>query len=85
MLRDAWLTASLAVLLAATAYISRHLSLPQLRWPALVMAGVVLFRLTLNHHILDYDDAAWLGRWWVIYGYGLPLVMFHVALQGVCR
>jgi len=81
VLRDAWLTASLAVLLAATAYISRHLSLPQLRWPALVMAGVVLFRLTLNHHILDYDDAAWLGRWWVIYGYGLPLVMFHVAFK----
>ena len=81
VLRDAWLTASLAVLLAATGHISRLLALPQLRWPALIMAGVVLFRLTLNHHILDYDEDAWLGRWWVIYGYGLPLVMFHLAFK----
>ncbi|MEE4239064.1 MAG: DUF2339 domain-containing protein [Anderseniella sp.] len=81
VLRDAWLSASLAALVAATGYVSRHLSLPQLRWPALVMAGVVLFRLTLNHHILDYDEEAWLGRWWVIYGYGLPLAMFHLALK----
>jgi uncharacterized membrane protein len=79
VLRDAWLTASLAALVAATGYISRYLSLPQLRWPALVIALAVFGRLTLNHHILDYDEAAWLGRWWVIYGYGLPLLMFHLA------
>jgi uncharacterized membrane protein len=79
VLRDAWLTASLAALLAATGAISRQLSLPQLRWPALIIAVAVLGRLTLNHHILDYDEAAWLGRWWVIYGYGLPLLMFHLA------
>ena len=79
VLRDAWLTASLAALLAATGYISRFLSLPQLRWPALIIALVVLGRLTLNHHILDYDETAWLGRWCVIYGYGLPLLMFHLA------
>jgi uncharacterized membrane protein len=79
VLRDAWLTASLATLVAATGYISRYLALPQLRWPALIIALAVLGRLTLNHHILDYDETAWLGRWWVIYGYGLPLLMFHLA------
>ena len=79
VLRDAWLTASLATLVAATGYISRYLALPQLRWPALLIALAVLARLTLNHHILDYDETAWLGRWWVIYGYGLPLLMFHLA------
>lgn len=79
VLRDAWLTASLAALLAATGYISRILNLPQLRWPAVLIALAVLARLGLNLHVLDYADTHWLGRYWVIYGYGLPLVMFHLA------
>ncbi len=79
VLRDAWLSASLAALLAATGYISRTLALPQLRWPAMLIALAVLTRLGLNLHVLDYADTHWLGRYWVIYGYGLPLVMFHLA------
>lgn len=79
VLRDAWLSASLAALLAATGYISRSLNLPQLRWPAMLIALAVLVRLGLNLHVLDYADNHWLGRYWVIYGYGLPLVMFHLA------
>lgn len=79
VLRDAWLSASLAALLAATSYISKSLNLPQLRWPAMLIAIVVLARLGLNLHVLDYADTHWLGRYWVIYGYGLPLVMFHLA------
>ncbi len=79
VLRDAWLSASLAALLAATGYISRILTLPQLRWPAMLIALAVLVRLGLNLHVLDYGDTHWLGRYWVIYGYGLPLVMFHLA------
>ncbi len=79
VLRDAWLSASLAALLAATGYISRSVSLPQLRWPAMLIALAVLARLGLNLHVLDYVDNHWLGRYWVIYGYGLPLAMFHLA------
>ena len=79
VLRDAWLSVSLATLLAATGYISKSLSLPQLRWPAVLIALAVLVRLGLNLHVLDYADTHWLGRYWVIYGYGLPLVMFHLA------
>ena len=79
VLRDAWLSASLAALLAATGYISRSLSLPQLRWPAMLIALAVLARLGLNLHVLDYADNHWLGRYWVVYGYGLPLIMFHLA------
>ncbi|MEM7632915.1 MAG: DUF2339 domain-containing protein [Pseudomonadota bacterium] len=79
VLRDAWLSASLAALLAATGYISRSLDLPQLRWPAILIALAVLARLGLNLHVLDYADSHWLGRYWVVYGYGLPLVMFHMA------
>ena len=79
VLRDAWLSASLAALLAATGYISRSLDLPQLRWPAMLIALAVLARLGLNLHVLDYADSHWLGRYWVVYGYGLPLVMFHLA------
>ena len=79
VLRDAWLSASLAALLAATGYISRSLNLPQLRWPAMLIALVVLARLGLNLHVLDYANSHWLGRYWVVYGYGLPLVMFHLA------
>ncbi len=69
----------LAALLAATGYISRSLDLPQLRWPAILIALAVLVRLGLNLHVLDYADSHWLGRYWVVYGYGLPLVMFHLA------
>ncbi len=79
VLRDAWLSACLAVLLAATGYISKSLNLPQLRWPAMLIGLVVLARLGLNLHVLDYADTQWLGRFWVVYGYGLPLVMFHLA------
>lgn len=79
VLRDAWLSASLAALLAATGYISKSLNLPQLRWPAMLIAIAVLVRLGLNLHVLDYADTHWLGQYWVIYGYGLPLVMFHLA------
>jgi len=79
VLRDAWLSASLAALLAATGYISRTLSLPQLRWPAMLIALAVLARLGLNLHVLGYGDSHWLGQYWVVYGYGLPLVMFHLA------
>jgi len=79
VLRDAWLSASLAALLAATGYIAKSLDLPQLRWPAMLVALAVLARLGLNLHVLDYADTHWLGRYWVIYGYGLPLVMFHLA------
>jgi uncharacterized membrane protein len=81
VLRDAWLSVSLGALLAATGVISRQLALPQLRWPAIAIALVVLARLGLNLHVLDYADTQWLGRYWVIYGYGLPLVMFHLAWQ----
>ncbi len=79
VLRDAWLSASLAALLAATGYISKSLNLPQLRWPAVLVALAVLARLGLNLQVLDYADTHWLGRYWVVYGYGLPLVMFHLA------
>lgn len=79
MLRDAWLSASLAALLAATGYISRSLDLPQLRWPAMLIALAVLARLGLNLHVLAYENTHWLGRYWVIYGFGLPLAMFHLA------
>ena len=81
VLRDAWLSASLAALLAATGLISRQLDLPQLRWPAMLIALAVLARLGLNLHVLDYAGHHWLGRWWVLYGYGLPLVLFHFAWQ----
>ncbi|MGB7205821.1 MAG: DUF2339 domain-containing protein [Anderseniella sp.] len=82
MLRDAWLSASLSMLLLATVYIANQLHLPQLRWPAAIIALVVLVRLTLNLHVLDYEQTQWLGKYWVIYGYGLPLLMFHLALKG---
>ncbi len=81
VLRDAWLSASLAAVLAATGYIASQLQLGQLRLPALLIALAVLGRLFLNQQIFDYGQQVWLGRWWVVYGYGLPLLMFHLAFK----
>jgi uncharacterized membrane protein len=81
VLRDAWLTVALSLMLPALGWIGAKLDLPEMRPIALVMAAVVLVRLVLNPFVLDYDTDAFLGRHWVIYGYGVPAAAFYAAMR----
>lgn len=80
-LRDAWLTVGLALIVPALAWIGGKLELAEFRFVALVVATALLVRLAFNAAILDYHQAAFLGRHWVIYGYGVPAA----ALYGASR
>ena len=81
VLRDAWLTVALSLLLPALGWIAVKLELPELRGIALALAGVVLVRLVFNPFVLDYDADAFLGAHWVIYGYGVPAAAFYAAMH----
>ena len=78
-LRDAWLTVSLSLLLAATAWIGRRLDLPAVRRPAWVLAAVVLARLAADIDLLPAREAASALR--VAYAYGVPLIASALAAR----
>jgi hypothetical protein len=81
VLRDAWLTVALSLLLPALGWIGNKLDLREMRGIAIVLAGVVLVRLVLNPFVLGYHNDAFLGAHWVIYGYGVPAAAFYAALR----
>ena len=78
-LRDAWLTGSLSLLLAATAWVGRRLGLPAVRRPAWVLAVVVLVRLGADVDLLPAREAA--SALHVAYAYGVPLAAFALAAR----
>ena len=80
-LEHAWLTLALAIQLPAIAWIAAKLDLPVLRRVAFAIAAIVLTRLTVNHHLLDYPMGGVSGLNWLIYGYGVPAVAFFAAAR----
>jgi uncharacterized membrane protein len=81
VLRDAWLTVALSLMLPALGWVGAKLDLPEMRGIALVVAAIVLVRLVFNPFVLDYETDAFLGAHWVIYGYGVPAVAFYAATR----
>jgi uncharacterized membrane protein len=79
-LRQAWLTVALSVQLPALGWIWRRLRATAIRILAMTIAAVVLARLVLNYAIFEYplDDGL---MNWVLYGYGIPAVMFLSAAR----
>ncbi len=79
ILADHWLTLAVALFLPPLAWIEARAGLPALRRVALAVAGVVLLRLVLNWHVLDYG----LGTTPVLNGlllaYGVPAALFALA------
>lgn len=84
-LRDAWLTVGLALVIPALAWIGGRLDLPEFRFVALVFATALLVRLVFNPAILAYDHDAFLGRHWVLYGYGVPAVALYAGARLFAR
>ncbi len=79
LLREAWLTAALALLLPGLAWIEGAAGLVALRRVALVVAGTVLVRLVLNPAIADYalgSTPVWNG---LLVAYLLPALCFAAA------
>ena len=80
-LGQAWLTVALAVQLPAIAWIAARLDLPAMRWVAFAIGAIVLVRLGVNYHVLDYPIGGVPGLNWLIYGYGGPAVAFFLAAR----
>ena len=80
-LHDAWLTVGLALVIPALAWIGGRLELPEFRFVALVFATVLTVRLVFNPAVLDYSHAAFLGRHWVLYGYGVPAAALYAGAR----
>lgn len=81
VLREAWLSVALALMLPGIAWVEWSLSIAGLRRVALVVAGAVLVRLALNPQVLDYPLAEGGAVNWLLYGYGLPAVAFWFAAR----
>jgi uncharacterized membrane protein len=81
MLEQAWLSVALAAQLPALAWIQSRLKIETLRPVAIVVAAAVLVRLALNPYILDYPLGATGLFNWILYGYGLPAILFFAAAQ----
>ncbi len=80
-LRDAWLTVGLALVIPALAWIGGRLELPEFRFVALVFATALMVRLVFNPAILAYYHDAFLGRHWVLYGYGVPAAALYAGAR----
>ena len=80
-LQQAWLTVAYAAQLLALALIYQRVTVEPLRWVALATAAVVLARLVLNWNVLGYDGGSPPVFGWVLYGYGLPALMFFEAAR----
>jgi len=81
MFDRAVLTVALSIQLPALAWIAHKAGTPLLRWIAGIVAGVVLARLALNWNVLDYPLGRDIGSNWILYGYGIPAVMFYWAAR----
>jgi uncharacterized membrane protein len=78
-LQQAWLTVALSLLLPALAWIGRRVPGRSIQVIAAIIAGIVLVRLVFNYNVLDYPLSAQPLFSWVVYGYGIPAVMFFWA------
>lgn len=85
ILRDAWLTASLSLLLVGIAWINASLALPLLRWVALLTAGIVTLRLTFNPALMSYDISPTPIFNFLIYAYALPAAAMAVTATWMRR
>ncbi len=81
ILQQAWLTVAYAAQLLALALICERIPVKPLRWVALGAAALVLIRLVLNWNVLAYDAGHPPLFGWVLYGYGLPALMFFEAAR----
>jgi uncharacterized membrane protein len=81
IVREAWLTVALSVQLPMLAWINTRLRVRALEIIAAIVAVNVLVRLVMNYNVFSYPLAASPALSWVVYGYGVPALAFHVAAR----
>lgn len=74
-----WMTLALAVLAALAAFATRRLPLPWLGAIAAALATFASARLFLGREFWSEPTDVPLGPHWVLYGYGVPAVLFWQA------
>jgi uncharacterized membrane protein len=79
VLSDHWLTLAVALFLPPLTWIEGRAALPALRQVAIAVAGVVLVRLLLNWHVLDYDFGSGPVLNGLLVAYGVPAASFALA------
>ncbi|MBM3522243.1 MAG: DUF2339 domain-containing protein [Alphaproteobacteria bacterium] len=85
ILRSGWLSVALSIQVVVLAWVAARLDLRELRWPAALLAAVLVVRLILNPWVLDYA----LGQSPVINAliwiYGIPTLAFAFGAMRFAR
>jgi uncharacterized membrane protein len=74
-----WLTLVLAILVGAIALLRRLLPIDLLGAIATAVAALVALRLFTSHELWTEQGGLPLGDHWLIYGYGIPAIVFWLA------
>jgi uncharacterized membrane protein len=74
-----WLTLAIAVLAAAYAAAARSITARLMGGIAAALGSLTALRLFLSHELWSDDRNLALGQHWVIYGYGIPVVLFLLS------
>lgn len=80
-----WLTVAWALETLALVALAERLAVPVLRKPAWVLLTLVGVRLLLNDEVLDYPIGTTPLFNWLLYGYGLPIAAFALAVRPARR
>jgi uncharacterized membrane protein len=78
-LEKGWLTIALALMSAATAWISLKRPIPFLRWLAAILAGIVVLRIGYEPRIVGDAVGTTILFNWLLWGYGVPALSFWAA------
>ncbi len=79
LLDGVWLTLSIAALATALAYVARMVSLANIGAIASVVASFAAARLFVGREFWGEPQGLPLGSYWVLYGYGVPALLFWQA------
>jgi uncharacterized membrane protein len=80
-----WLTLAVAALATAIAYATRVVSLPNIGGIAAAIAGLAALKLFVGREFWGEPQGLPLGAHWVLYGYGVPALLFWQAARWLNR
>lgn len=80
-LEEHWFTVALALLVPSLAWVNLRLKISALRILAILFAVIVIGRLELNGEVIAYFMRPREAIDWFVYGYGVPLGAFALALS----
>lgn len=80
-----WLTLAVAALATTIAYATRVISLPHIGGIAAAIAGLAALKLFVGREFWGEPEGLPLGAHWVLYGYGIPALLFWQASRWLNR